>query len=146
MSDSDGWHLSPCRGAYDEPCTCPPEWRSGQSAGQFVTKDSGQRDEFESGAKRDTQEGKPRYDLIPPHPLKRLAELMERGARKYDDNNWMKGMPSSRFMASLLRHVEAYRRGERDEDHMAAVVFNAFALMHFESHPEWDDITPCERG
>ena len=105
----------------------------------FTTKDSGKREEFDSGAKRDTQAGKPRYDLIPAGPLKRLADLMARGAEKYDDNNWTKGMPSSRFLASLLRHVEAYRLGDRDEDHLAAAVFNAFAVMYFEG-TEWDDL------
>lgn len=106
----------------------------------FETKDSGLRQEFDSGAVRDTQDNKPRYDLIPPKGLKRVAELFARGAYKYDDHNWRKGMPSSRFMASLLRHVEAYRRGERDEDHIAAVVFNALALIEFEG-TEWDDLT-----
>jgi len=110
---------------------------------EFVTKDSGQREEFDSGAKRDTQTGKPRYDLIPAGPLKRLAELMARGAEKYDDNNWTKGMPASRFLASLMRHIEAYRLGDREEDHLAGVVFNAFALMYFES-TEWDDINGAE--
>jgi hypothetical protein len=36
-------------------------------------KDSGERQEFETGARRDTQEGKPRFGLIPPYPLRRLA-------------------------------------------------------------------------
>jgi len=106
---------------------------------EYVTKDSGQREEYDSGARRDTQEGKPRYDLIAAAPLKRVAELMARGAVKYGDNNWAMGMPSSRFMASLMRHVEAYRLGERDEDHLAAVVFNALAIMHFEG-TNWDDL------
>lgn len=108
---------------------------------QFVTVDSGQREEFESGARRDTQDGKPRYDLIAPAPLKRVAELMARGAVKYGDHNWMKGMPASRFLASLMRHVEAYRLGDRDEDHLAAAVFNALAIMHFEG-TNWDDLNP----
>jgi len=106
----------------------------------FVTKDSGKRQEFESGAVRDTQDGKPRYDLIPPKGLKRVAELYGRGAEKYDDHNWRKGMPSSRYMASLLRHVEQYRSGDRDEDHISAVIFNALALIEFEG-TEWDDLS-----
>lgn len=143
MSDVD-WHVASCRGALDgEPCACPPGFNAYKKEALrrhgFVTKDSGQREEFESGARRDTQDGKPRYDLVPAAPLKRLAELMARGAVKYGDSNWMKGMPASRFLASMMRHVEAYRLGERDEDHLAAVVFNAFAIMHFEG-TDWDDI------
>lgn len=105
----------------------------------FITKDSGAREEYTSGAKRDTQEGKPRYDLIPPGPLKRLAELYARGAEKYDDWNWTKGMPASRFIASAMRHMEAYRGGDTDEDHLAAVAWNVFAVMFFQG-TEWDDM------
>lgn len=36
-------------------------------------EDSGERQEFDTGAVRDIQEGKGRYDLIPPEPLMRLA-------------------------------------------------------------------------
>lgn len=105
----------------------------------YETKDSGERESFSSGAVRDTQANKPRFDLIPPKGLKRVAELFARGASKYDDHNWRKGMPNSRFMASMLRHVEAYRAGDRDEDHIAAVVFNALAIIEFED-TEWDDL------
>lgn len=104
----------------------------------YITKDSGAREDFASGARRDTQSGKPRYDLIPPGPLKRLAELYERGAVKYGDSNWEKGMPCSRIIASLMRHVEQFREGDRTEDHLAAVAWNAFALIYFEG-TRWDD-------
>ena len=105
----------------------------------YVTKDSGAREEFDSGARRDTQDGKPRYDLIPPGPLKRLAELYERGLQKYGENNWTKGMPTSRYLASAFRHLEAYRSDEDpEEDHLAAVLWNVMAIMHFEGSG-WDD-------
>lgn len=108
---------------------------------QFVTKDSGKRQEFETGMVRDTQEGKPRYDLIPQEPLERLAMLYMRGAVKYDDNNWKKGQPFSRTYASLLRHIYAWRKGDRDEDHLAAVLWNTMALMWYEDNkPELDDL------
>ncbi|KKK94181.1 hypothetical protein LCGC14_2685460, partial [marine sediment metagenome] len=37
-------------------------------------KDSGKRQEFETGSVRDTQEGKGRYDLVSPIFVRRLAE------------------------------------------------------------------------
>lgn len=108
---------------------------------KFITKDSGKRQEFTTGMIRDTQEGKPRYDLIPTGPLRRLADLYARGAIKYDDNNWMKGQPYSRAYASLFRHLIAWREGDRDEDHIAAVAWNAFAIMYYEDNkPELDDL------
>jgi hypothetical protein len=69
-----------------------------------------------------------------------VAELYSRGATKYEDHNWRKGMPSSRFMASMMRHSEAYRAGDRDEDHIAGVIFNALALIEFEG-TKWDDLS-----
>jgi hypothetical protein len=97
--------------------------------GDFVVKDSGARQEFQTGAVRDTQESKPRFDLVPVEPLERLANLYGAGAIKYGDWNWQKGMPLLRMYASLLRHVFAWRNGDRTEDHLAAVVFNAFGIM-----------------
>jgi hypothetical protein len=112
-----------------------------------VTKDSGQRQDFDTGARRDVQTGKPRYELIPTRPLTRVAELYARGAEKYGEHNWQKGMPFLRTFGSLLRHAFAYALGDRSEDHLAAVVFNAFALMHYEEEvaagrlpPELDDM------
>lgn len=46
-------------------------------------KDSGKRQEFGTGSRRDTRDGKGRYDLIPPYFLKRLAVHLENGAVKY---------------------------------------------------------------
>lgn len=99
---------------------------------EYVTKDSGEREQYETGARRDVQTGKPRYDLIPPGPLKRVAELYGRGAEKYDAHNWTKGIPVSRFLASMERHLQQFKAGDTDEDHLAAVVFNAFGCMFFQ--------------
>lgn len=104
----------------------------------YITKDSGERQEFDSGSVRDTQEGKPRYDLIPPAPMKRLAELYARGAEKYGEHNWTKGQPVSRFQSSLERHYKQWVEGETDEDHLAAVLWNTMAIMHFED-TDWND-------
>jgi len=107
----------------------------------FVTKDSGKRQEFASGMVRDTQEGKPRFDLIPTEGLRRLADLYARGAEKYDDDNWKKGQPFSRAYASLFRHLIQWREGDRSEDHIAAVAWNAMALMYYEEKkPELNDL------
>ena len=116
---------------------------------EFQTLDSGKRQEFSTGARRDVQVGKPAFHLIPIPALKRLAELYARGAEKYGEHNWQKGMPFSRVFASLLRHAYQYAEGDRSEDHLAAVAWNAFALMTYEVHVtagtlpgELDDMTP----
>lgn len=102
------------------------------SNNQFITKDSGNRESFSTGSLRDTNEGKPRYDLISIHGLKRVSHLMARGAKKYGERNWEKGQPASRFYESAFRHLISYREGDRSEDHLAAVVFNIFGIIHME--------------
>jgi hypothetical protein len=107
----------------------------------FQIRDSGERQEFETGARRDTQDGKPRYGLIPVEPLYRLAMHYTKGADKYDDNNWTKGIPMSRSWESLERHVQAFKSGDKVEDHLAAIAWNAFALMWYEERmPEMNDL------
>jgi len=99
---------------------------------EYTTKDSGERQDFATGSRRDTQDGKPRYDLIGQELLDRLAALMERGAVKYGEDNWRLGQPASRYIASGLRHLFQWKNGERDEDHLAAVVFNIGGLMQLQ--------------
>lgn len=102
----------------------------------FVTVDSGKRDTFESGAKRDTQDEKPRYDLIPIIPLRRLADLYMRGAKKYGEHNYQKGIPFSRIYSSALRHLHEFAEGLTEEDHLAAVVWNCFSIMFYQDQIE----------
>jgi len=92
-------------------------------------KDSGKRQEFQTGSQRDTQEGKGRYDLLPTRALKRLAKYFENGARKYNPNNWKLGQPLSRYMDSALRHTFKYLEGHIDEDHITAAVWNLMCLI-----------------
>lgn len=98
---------------------------------------------FETGAVRDTAEGKPRMGLLPLDLLKRVAKHYQIGAEKYEPDNWRKGQPKDTTMDSLLRHLESYRKGETDEDHLSAVIWNAFSMMHVDEyllreHPELD--------
>lgn len=116
-------------------------------SGAYVTKDSGQREHFPTGMVRDQGAGKGRYDLIPREALHRLAQLYERGAEKYDARNWELGQPFSRAICSMLRHAFQASAGMDDEDHLAAVVFNAFAVMTYQERiaagllpPELDDL------
>jgi hypothetical protein len=95
----------------------------------FITKDSGERQEFSTGMKRDVQTDKPRYDLIGSgwDLIKRWAELMGRGAIKYGELNFEKAATEEelrRFKASALRHMIQWFHGETDEDHASAVCFN----------------------
>lgn len=107
---------------------------------EYETKDSGKREDYPTGARRDVAEGKGRYDLIPRAPLHRLAQLYERGALKYGDSNWRRGIPYTRCYSSLLRHAFQALDGQMDEDHLAAIVFNAFCLMQYQEDGREEDL------
>lgn len=93
----------------------------------FVVKDSGTRETWETGSRRDSREGKGRFDLIPTLPLRELAIHYEQGAAKYDDNNWKKGQPLMRYIDSAMRHINALVAGENTENHAIAAAWNMFA-------------------
>jgi len=99
----------------------------------YKVKDSGKRQDYKSGMRRDLQEGKPRYDLIPLQELHDLAMHYANGAVKYGDSNWQLANSEEelqRFKGSMLRHAFQIVNGENDEDHVSAVVFNAFAIKY----------------
>lgn len=108
----------------------------------YITKDSGKRESYPSGMVRDTQEAKPRFDLLyieeMPYleqPLTRWASLLDRGAQKYGERNWQKADSEeerNRFKASAARHFSQWIMGEDDEDHMAAVWFNMAAVAYMD--------------
>lgn len=108
---------------------------------EFEIKDSGEREEYESGMRRDTEDGKLDYTLLFDGPLAdRLAEHLTKGRLKYDQErgpfdppNWMLAdSPEEmmRFRRSALRHMRQWLRGDVDEDHAAAIVFNVFAFEY----------------
>jgi len=104
----------------------------GEPSPKFVVKDSGQRQKFQTGAQRDTQEGKGRFDLLPVHAITRLAQHFENGAKKYNDDNWRKGIPLNRYLDSAMRHLFKFADGQRDEDHCIAAAWNLLCLIETE--------------
>jgi hypothetical protein len=84
--------------------------------------------QFESGMMRDPSADKIMYDLAFDGPLiERLAAHLTKGAAKYARQNWMLATGDAekeRFRISAARHFVQWLRGDQDEDHFAAVVFN----------------------
>ena len=95
---------------------------------------------FDTGAVRDTQEGKP--DFVETQSFtanRRYAGYMTGKKAKYGVGNFKKGIPISSYEQSLLRHVDKYFRNkyeggqdEPNEDHLAAIRFNVDGIMHEE--------------
>ena len=89
-----------------------------------MIKDSGNRREFETGAVRDMAEGKGRFDLMPWAALMEVAKHCENGAKKYGEHNVDKGLPTSSFMDSAIRHLAKHIDGWTDEPHLIAAAWN----------------------
>jgi hypothetical protein len=100
-----------------------------KTSGWDSVKDSGIREEFKTGSKRDTAVGKGRYDLLPFYAIHRLARVYENGAVKYGSSNWRLGQPCSRYLNSALRHLMKAGAGWVDEDHLAQAMWNIAGII-----------------
>lgn len=58
-----------------------------------------------------------------------LARHFEAGARKYGDNNWRKGIPVNVFIDSAIRHFCKFMRGDTDEPHDIAFMWNVICCI-----------------
>ena len=92
-------------------------------------KDSGKRQVFETGSRRDTREGKGRWDLLPFYGLREVAQHYEGGSVKYGDRNWEKGQPLSRYIDSAIRHLMKTMANLQDENHAAAAAWNILCFI-----------------
>ena len=65
----------------------------------------------------------------------------EDGARKYAERNWEIGIPLHCFIDSAVRHYLKWRRGDTDEPHDRAVLWNLRgAWWTLDNHPELNDL------
>lgn len=56
--------------------------------------------------------GKLRFDLVNPLGHRGMVQVLTKGANKYADHNWENGMPWSKVIGSLKRHLNALEIGE----------------------------------
>ena len=70
-----------------------------------------------------------------------VAKHFEDGAVKYGDRNWEKGIPVHCYIDSAVRHYLKFHRGDQDEPHDRAFMWNLLcAMWTHENHPELIDI------
>jgi len=70
-----------------------------------------------------------------------VAKQYEDGARKYADRNWEKGIPVHVFIDSGVRHYLKFLRGDTDEPHDRAFIWNMLgAIWTHENKPELIDL------
>jgi len=90
----------------------------------YKIKDSGKRKLYQTGANRDVNEGKGRFDLLPPQAIRALAIHYQKGCQKYGERNWEKGIPISRYIDSAIRHLFQFLDGLDDENHLISAAWN----------------------
>ena len=87
---------------------------------------------FDSGSKRDDDTDKPLVNHLTAYTRLRFGYLLRMGANKYGKNNWQKGQPTETALESLHRHLAKYELGDRNEDHLSAIIFNVQLIMQNE--------------
>lgn len=91
-------------------------------------------------------DGKIRYDLLPPEFLEATADILAFGANKYGERNWEKGMNWSRAFAALMRHMWAWWRGQNvDEETRKSHLWHAACCLAFLITYEQRDIGKDDR-
>lgn len=94
------------------------------------------KNNFGAGVKHD--EGKNRLDLIEPEFIEGVGKVLTFGAEKYGPNNWQNvDDAENRYYAAALRHLLAWRKGEKVDSesglsHLDHVATNIMFLQHFE--------------
>lgn len=60
----------------------------------------------------------------------------EEGAKKYGEYNWQKGIPVQSYIDSATRHYLKHLRGDDDENHLRAFVWNILCCIWTVKHKE----------
>lgn len=76
-----------------------------------------------------------------------VAKHFEDGAKKYGENNWQKGIPVKCYIDSAVRHYLKYLRGDKDEPHDRAFVWNILCcIWTCKHHPELNEYARKEEN
>lgn len=74
-----------------------------------------------------------------------VSKHFEEGAKKYGEHNWQKGIPTHCYIDSAVRHYLKYLRGDKDEPHDRAFVWNILCCIWTCIHkPELNDYAKKE--
>ena len=70
-----------------------------------------------------------------------VSKQFEEGAKKYSPNNWRKGLPVHCYLDSAVRHYLKWVRGDKDEPHDRACLWNLICAAWTIKHkPEFIDV------
>ena len=79
-------------------------------------------------------------DWDQPTLLLEVSKHFEEGAKKYGEYNWQKGIPTHCYIDSAVRHYLKWLRGDKDEPHDRAFVWNILCcIWTCQNKPELND-------
>jgi hypothetical protein len=104
---------------------------------------------FKSGAIRDVDNQKEDYiETISWRAFRRYAKYMTEKKTKYGSGNFKKGIPIESYEQSLVRHLDKYLENKYEDgglepecDHLSAMIFNIFGIMHEEGRKQNESTT-----
>ncbi len=84
------------------------------------------------------------YGYLPTTFLE-VSKHFEEGAKKYGEHNWQKGIPAHCYINSAVRHYLKFLRGDNDEPHDRAFIWNVICCIWTCIHkPELNDYAKKE--
>ena len=80
-----------------------------------------------------------------PNMLLEVSKHFEEGCKKYGERNWQRGIPAHCYIDSAVRHYLKHLRGDTDEPHDRAFVWNIMCCIWTCIHkPELNDFATEE--
>ena len=115
---------------------------------------------FDTGATRDTDVGKPDYEgFLSPLVIERFGKYMDKhrhqaDGKVRDSDNWQKGIPKDAYMKSGFRHFVDWWKEHRGistkdgiEEAICALMFNVMGYLHeYLKEQNVDERTFIEKG
>ena len=99
-------------------------------------------------------EGKLRWDLLYIPAIEEIIRVYEYGLKKYEENNWKKGISYSKLFSACLRHLMDFfiRRKKVDDESglhpLAHAAWHCITLIGYDKYlklEQFDD-RPIEKG
>lgn len=86
------------------------------------------------------------YDNCRETMILEVGKQFEEGAKKYGENNWQKGIEPKYYIDSAIRHYLKWRRGDKDEPHDRAFVWNIMCCIWEVDWHEKSDMQKVEEN
>jgi hypothetical protein len=100
------------------------------------------------GLKFDFRDEKTRLELVPPNLIEGIGRILTYGAKKYESDNWMRGIKFRRLIGAIKRHLADIELSndlddETNELHLyhigCCIAFLSYYIEHPDEYADFDD-------